>query len=730
MHLTKDNTQGQLGAQLNSTDTSLIFQTGHGSRFSVPNTSPSRYTWSGATTSAGTSELLNHVGILALGKLEVGDTLYNLSDGSDGKYSSCSIITINTDSVITTKLHGGSANTWGSGDTWCIFPSIFTVTSRQDGLATGEILTMEKIYVKKIDGDVVNIHARGLGVTLPTTFALNDFVDIFVVSQTQEDQRDYISYLDREKVSINENRDITLNGTTNITGTVDAQGGGTILADDPTAQQEVVTKQFFDDNNTATLKECCEDIDGATSPKIIAVGFDLGAEESIHAQTITSSGIAITTTSYEYFRELTISSKSFKNIRLNIGLRKFVGNPTGTLNFEIWRTMYDQSAAPSKIDIDAPYFSDSIDISTISTSETYYDFDFGGSEEMDNTFYTIKIYPSSAFLDGSNYIRFYDFEIFGQPCNENELKCCIADSDFKHRSNVLGVGKVNKSTGEQMPILPKTTFQIPSFSTDFYNKEALFLNGNLIKDIYSENRKIYLGTLFGGDYINFGNNSSEIVSEIQPPSFIKYRKLNFNFTEQDYPIYTDDIYKYCVLGSTHAGHDFAYVDLRRKISKEIALPESTIVWYGYAIIKNNLFVRFRSSGINKTYRYDLPNLTNETDVTTSSNTYESYMLCNGLYFFNTNDNGSQNDNTKLRVETIDRSGDPVTFGSGVTHTTAVRILSTSPVNLRTIGHNYISDLSLRYSYGNDNGGMCVGGQIVYGIGSYDLNERNYYLSSF
>src|SRR5262245_43271028 len=68
------------------------------------------------TTSAlGTSTSLIDAGqnFLTDGKVKVGDTVFNLTDGSSAK-----VLSVANGSLTTTPLTGGTDNTWGSGDSY------------------------------------------------------------------------------------------------------------------------------------------------------------------------------------------------------------------------------------------------------------------------------------------------------------------------------------------------------------------------------------------------------------------------------------------------------------------------------------------------------------------------------------------------------------------------------------------------------------------------------------
>src|SRR5437016_629842 len=112
---TKDNASSTLNAGISAGATSIVLVASGGSLF------PQAY--NGTATSTGTSTTLNCTGILAAvggsSSAMVGKFIYNNTDGSVGVVKS-----VSTNSLTTTALIGGTANTWANSNAWYIDPFV------------------------------------------------------------------------------------------------------------------------------------------------------------------------------------------------------------------------------------------------------------------------------------------------------------------------------------------------------------------------------------------------------------------------------------------------------------------------------------------------------------------------------------------------------------------------------------------------------------------------------
>src|SRR5687767_10953253 len=114
--VTKDNASGQLNATVSPSATSIPLEGGDGAAFPQP--------YNGTATSLGSSTTLNSTGISAAigGSAQVGKLIWNRTDGSVAV-----IKTVSTNSLTTTRLLGGTDNTWDNGDQWVLDAFVATL---------------------------------------------------------------------------------------------------------------------------------------------------------------------------------------------------------------------------------------------------------------------------------------------------------------------------------------------------------------------------------------------------------------------------------------------------------------------------------------------------------------------------------------------------------------------------------------------------------------------------
>lgn len=169
---TEDNAQGQLDSGVGASDLSIVLKSGEGAEFPAAAT--------GTASSTGDSNTLNSTGIQALGVVEVGDFIENITDGSHAF-----VISISTNQVITTTLLGGGDNTWQSSDTWAV--NRFVVTLNQKD-ANGSITQSEKVLIDSRSSDTLTVNASGRGYDGDSgqEFDADDYVELFVTSKIVE----------------------------------------------------------------------------------------------------------------------------------------------------------------------------------------------------------------------------------------------------------------------------------------------------------------------------------------------------------------------------------------------------------------------------------------------------------------------------------------------------------------------------------------------------------------
>lgn len=168
----KDNAEGQLNAGISASTLTIPLQSGQGARF------PSTLT--GSATSGGTTTALNSTGIQAAlsgASLGVGDIIENVTDGSYAIIKS-----ISTNAIVTTRLKGGSDNTWQNADVWAINRFLITLVKYDTDGET--VLQREKVLIQSRSGDnlTVNTTGRGYDGSTAASFDTNDHVYLFMTS--------------------------------------------------------------------------------------------------------------------------------------------------------------------------------------------------------------------------------------------------------------------------------------------------------------------------------------------------------------------------------------------------------------------------------------------------------------------------------------------------------------------------------------------------------------------
>jgi len=166
---TKDNADAQLDSGISASTLIIPLKTDQGDLFpDVMN---------GNATSDGSNILLNSTGIGAK-NAQIGDFIYNLDDGSHAF-----VVSVDTNSLSTTELTGGSDNTWQNGDEYVINPFVVTLNKR----VSGQISAYEKILIKAKNGDFLTAKQRGYDGDTPQPFGSDDYVSLFLVSKNLEE---------------------------------------------------------------------------------------------------------------------------------------------------------------------------------------------------------------------------------------------------------------------------------------------------------------------------------------------------------------------------------------------------------------------------------------------------------------------------------------------------------------------------------------------------------------
>lgn len=166
----EDNAFGRLNAGISAGTLTIPLQSGQGALLPV--------TANGAATSLGSSTVLNDTGIqAALGTFGVGDIIENVTDGSYAIIKS-----VSTNQIVTTRLKGGSDNTWQNSDVWAV--NRFIVTLVKYDVDGETVLQREKVLVESISGDnlTVNASGRGFDGSTAASFATGDYCYLYMTS--------------------------------------------------------------------------------------------------------------------------------------------------------------------------------------------------------------------------------------------------------------------------------------------------------------------------------------------------------------------------------------------------------------------------------------------------------------------------------------------------------------------------------------------------------------------
>lgn len=168
----EDNAVGQLNAGISASTLSIPLQSGNGAYLPAAAT--------GSATSGGSSTTLNSTGIqaaLAAVSIAVGDIIENVTDGSYAVIKS-----ISTNAIVTTRLKGGSDDTWSNSDVWAVNRFIVTLVKYDTDGET--VLQREKVLIDSRSGDNLTVNASGRGYDGSTaaSFATGDYCYLYMTS--------------------------------------------------------------------------------------------------------------------------------------------------------------------------------------------------------------------------------------------------------------------------------------------------------------------------------------------------------------------------------------------------------------------------------------------------------------------------------------------------------------------------------------------------------------------
>jgi hypothetical protein len=191
---TADNAESTLSSGITAASTSIVLDTGGGDLFPTPII--------GSATSAGDSDTLNSTGIQAAG-VAVGDFIENVTDGSHAYVTS-----VDTNTIETTTLQGGSDNTWSNSDDWAVNRFVVTInkrTTNTEGTVSVDVITQsEKVLIKNRSGDTLSVATGGRGYDDSTaaSFASGDYVSLFDTSLLHEGPKAALAELAKQVKAI------------------------------------------------------------------------------------------------------------------------------------------------------------------------------------------------------------------------------------------------------------------------------------------------------------------------------------------------------------------------------------------------------------------------------------------------------------------------------------------------------------------------------------------------
>lgn len=335
-----DNASSTLASGISAAATIASLNTGDGALFPT--------TYNGTATSAGTNNTLNSTGIGASG-FAVGDQIYNVTDGSWA-----TVVTINTNDIVTTELRGGSGNTWDNSDEWVVNPFVATfVQYTTTGDATTAVVKREKVLVKYRSTDDLYIGNRGFDGTSATAFDSGDNVYVFVERATIEAMASALRQMQYET-----ERAITKDGARYLDNNTflkasDAAGTGTVdiikvdgsddaifgvVPQNPagrtiTNNQDMIDKEYFDDNQPGSWSATFgENINGTTTPQAVYISDSTGGRNDGEVYLADSNDTSNGAVRFNGFVISNVTSGSTGNVVTGI-VGGFTGLDEGTMYY-------------------------------------------------------------------------------------------------------------------------------------------------------------------------------------------------------------------------------------------------------------------------------------------------------------------------------------------------------------------------------------------------------------
>jgi hypothetical protein len=414
----KDDAHGNLAAGISAG--ALVFSLGSAEGLLFPTT------YNGTTDDAGTDQVLELTGVGALG-ITVGMVIHNITDGSWA-----AVTVVNTDSLTTTKLQGGSDDTWELADDFCVNPFIVTaVQYATTGDETTAIVKKEKILMnyKSTDDFYVNAAGRGFDGSTAAIYDTGDDIYIFVKAVDLQailagviDHEKRIQDIEDDTTALLRDGSRTINNNTYLQARNNADAADVDIvklnasdeiefastpkgpAADPTDDDEFARKKYVDDTVAGVINpQAGEDIDGSSTPVLSFISNGVSASDMCGTQRQMegkNTDVDIYGVRY-YGQQITLDSYDNKITGISLLVDK-VGAPAG--NFVVTLYALDGSGHPTG----AALATSTVSASTIGTADYVWHY-FAFAAEYDATPGTqYGVVCTTISGDASNYVRWFN----------------------------------------------------------------------------------------------------------------------------------------------------------------------------------------------------------------------------------------------------------------------------------------------------------------------------------
>lgn len=168
LYQSTNRASGEFQSGIGASATTINLKAGEGAEFPQPII--------GSATSGGDINTLNSTGIQAAGVV-AGDFIKNITDDSQAF-----VVSVDTNSIETTNLEGGSGNTWDNSDEWRVNEFIISANTKD---SDGVITAIELIRIEDRSTDILTVATggRGFGNTAAQIWNADDAIELFDISE-------------------------------------------------------------------------------------------------------------------------------------------------------------------------------------------------------------------------------------------------------------------------------------------------------------------------------------------------------------------------------------------------------------------------------------------------------------------------------------------------------------------------------------------------------------------